>query len=176
VYFDVGSPFFLFYLHCTQKLLKRLNPEVVEIGRSTTTLGNWYATVLPWKPQIAMLVNERTLVPALMPLAPAADLTKRFPGALADILAAHGVPDSFIESEISQMQAIKYARTQNRSIVGIMTQFAYLAEAYRVGDKNNDLIALSLRLAHTPCSPLYKGPVFPDRALKELTGDRGAVA
>ncbi|CAG4904303.1 DUF6933 domain-containing protein [Paraburkholderia gardini] len=166
----------MFYLHCTQKLLKRLNPEVVEIGRSTTTLGNWYATVLPWKPQIAMLVNERTLVPALMPLAPAADLTKRFPGALADILAAHGVPDSFIESEISQMQAIKYARTQNRSIVGIMTQFAYLAEAYRVGDKNNDLIALSLRLAHTPCSPLYKGPVFPDRALKELTGDRDAVA
>ncbi|HVW50896.1 MAG TPA: hypothetical protein VHC91_10965 [Trinickia sp.] len=166
----------MFYLHCTQRLLKRLNPEVVEVGSSTTTLGNWYATVLPWKPQIAMLVNERTLVPVLMPLAPAANLAERFPGALADILAAHGVPDSFIESEVSQMHAMKYARTQNRSVVGIMTQFAYLAEAYRVGDKNDDLIPLSLRLAHTPCSPLYKGEVFPDRALKQLTGDRGAVA
>lgn len=159
----------MLYLYCTQKLLKRLKPEVVEAGCSTTKLGSWYATVLSWRPQIAMLVNERTLVPVLMPLAPAANLAERFPGALADILAAHGVPDSIVESEVSQMQAVKYARTQNRSVVGIMTQFAYLAEAYRVGDRNNDLVALSLRLAHTPCSPLYSGPVFPDRALKELT-------
>ena len=69
---------------------------MVEVGSSTTTLGNWYATVLPWKPQIAMLVNERTLVPVLMPLAPAANLAERFPGALADILAAHGIPDSYV--------------------------------------------------------------------------------
>jgi len=33
-----------------------------------------------------------------------------------DMLAAHSVPDSFIESEVSQMQVIKYVTTQNRSV------------------------------------------------------------
>jgi hypothetical protein len=158
----------MLYLHCTHTLLKRLKPEVVEAGSSTTKLGKWYATVLPWKRQIAMLVNERTLLPVLMPLAPAATMAARFPGALADVLAAHGVSRRFIESEVSQMQVVKYATTQNRSVVGIMTQFAYLADAYRAVDKPNELVALSLELARTPCSPLYKGPVSPDRALKEL--------
>ncbi|AET95045.1 hypothetical protein BYI23_D015350 (plasmid) [Burkholderia sp. YI23] len=160
----------MLYLHCTQKLLNRLKPEAVEVGSSTTKLGSWYATVLPWKRPIVMFVNERTLLPVLMPLAPATNLPTRFPEALAEILAAHGVSHSFIESEVSQMQVVKYARTQNRSVVGIMTQFAYLAEAYRAFHKTNELIALSLKLARTPCSPLYKGAVFPDRALKELTG------
>ncbi len=73
------------------------------------------------------------------------------------------------------MQVVKYARTQNRSVVGIMTQFAYLAETHRVYDKPNELIALSLELARTPCSPLYKGSVSPEGALKELTSG-GAVA
>jgi hypothetical protein len=166
----------MLYLHCTQKLLKRLKPEVIEFGSSTTKLGNWYATVLPWRPQVAMLVNEQTLLPVLIPLAPAANLAVRFPRALIDILAAHGVPRSFIDSEVSEMQVVKYAKTQNRSVVGIMTEFACLAEAYRAHDEPNKLIELSLKLARTPCSPLYKGPVSPERALKALTNDRGAAA
>jgi len=161
----------MLYLHCTQKLLNLLKPEVVDVRSSTTKLGSWYATVLHWRPQIAMLVNERTLFPVLMPLAPATTLAARFPEILAEILTALAVPYPFIESEVSQMQIVKYARTQNRSVVGIMTQFAYLAEGYRTYDKMNELIALSLKLAHTPCSPLYKGPVFPDKALQELTSD-----
>jgi hypothetical protein len=111
------------YLYGIQTLLKRLKPEVIEVGSSTTKPGNWCATVLPWKPQIAMLVNERTLLPVLMPLTPAANLAIRFPGALVDILAAHGYR-ILIESEVSQMQVVKYARTQYRSIVGITTYFA----------------------------------------------------
>jgi len=31
-----------------------------------------------------------------------------------------------------------------------------------------DLLAISAKLAETPCSPLYKGPVSPDKALHEL--------
>ena len=166
----------MLYLYCTHKLLKRLKPDVVEGGSSTAKLGNWYATVLPWRPQVAMLVNEQTLLPVLMPLAPAANLAIRFPGALMDILAAHGVPRWFIDSEVREMQVVKYAKTQNRSVVGIMTAFAHLAEAYRAHDEPTELIALSLKLARTPCSPLYKGAVFPDRALKDLTGDSGAIA
>nr|WP_242538493.1 hypothetical protein [Trinickia acidisoli] len=74
------------------------------------------------------------------------------------------------------MQVVKYAKTQNRSVVGIMTEFAHLAEAYRARDKPTELIELSLKLARTPCSPLYKGPVSPERALKELVCDGGGGA
>ncbi|KWH59744.1 hypothetical protein LGM42_16310 [Burkholderia sp. AU39826] len=170
----------MLYLYCTRKLLERLKPEVAEAGYSTTKLGSWYVTVLSWRPQLAMLVNERTLLPVLMPLAPVATLAARFPGALMDILAAHGVPRPFIVSEVSEMQAVRYTKTQNRSVVGIMTEFTHLAEAYREAcrdlDKPTELIELSLQLARTPCSPLYKGPVSPDRALQALTNDGGTAA
>ncbi|WP_425435061.1 DUF6933 domain-containing protein [Novosphingobium mathurense] len=60
----------MFYLYCTKKLLDRIKPEISLSGRSDTSLGNWYATALFWKPQIALLVSERTLLPLLIPLAP----------------------------------------------------------------------------------------------------------
>ena len=49
-----------------------------------------------------------------------------------------------------------------------MTQFSQFAEGYRGSGEMNDLVALSIRLSRIPCSPLYKGPVFPDKALHEL--------
>ena len=53
-------------LHCTQKLLARIKRPVAPTPPApTTTLGNWYATALLWKPQVALLVNERTLLPVL---------------------------------------------------------------------------------------------------------------
>ena len=59
----------MFHLHCTKKLLDRIKPEIAAAGQSDTALGSWYATALFWKPQVALLVSERTLLPVLMPLA-----------------------------------------------------------------------------------------------------------
>jgi hypothetical protein len=159
----------MYQLHCTKKLLDRIKPSaIVSDSAGTTVLGNWYATVLFWKPQVALLVNEKTLLPVLMPLAPATDLATRFPVHLADVLAAHGVPQQFIDHDLAQMNEVQYAKTSNRSVVGIMNQFTYLAEGYREYLETNDLLALSLRLSETPCSPLYKGAVSPDRALQRV--------
>ena len=33
---------------------------------------------------------------------------------------------------------------------------------------DDDLLAISAKLSETPCSPLYEGPVSPDKALHEL--------
>jgi hypothetical protein len=159
----------MYGLHCTKKLLDRIKPATTLLdGRSGTLLGNWYATVLFWKPQVALLVNEKTLLPVLMPLAPATDLATRFPVHLADVLAAHGVPQQFIDQELAQMNEVQYAKTANRSVVGIMNQFSYLAEGYSEYLETKDLLALSLRLSETPCSPLYKGAISPDRELRRL--------
>ena len=170
----------MFRLHCTKKLLDRIKPEICAPGPSDTALGSWYATVLFWKPQIALLVSEHTLLPVLMPLAPAATLARRFPAQLALVLREHGVSSEFIAQEVCRMDTVKYAKTANRSVVGILNEFVKQAEfwlaayAYEKGD-DDDLLAVSAKLAETPCSPLYKGPVSPDRALHELV-EAGAQA
>ena len=156
----------MYTLHCTKRLLDRIKPSTTAPGgASGPLLGDWYATALFWKPQAVLLVNEKTLLPVLMPLAPATDLSTRFPDHLAGVLTAHGIPQKFIDLEIAQMNEVQYAKTSNRSVVGIMNQFSYLAEGYREYLETKDLLALSLRLSETPCSPLYKGATSPDREL-----------
>ncbi len=158
----------MFNLHCTKKLLDRIKPELQAPRAGTTRLGNWYATALFWKPQVALVVNERTLLPVFLPLAPAATLAQRFPIALREVLRALDMPAEFIDSEISGMGEVVYAKTANRSVLGVMNEFVYLAEGYRDQDGSVDPVGLSLRLAGTPCGPLYKGAVFPDKAVREL--------
>jgi hypothetical protein len=163
----------MFTLHCTKKLLDRIGPEIDLPCHPSTRLGNWYATALFWKPQMALMVNERTLLPVMLPLAPAASLAKRFPSALEGLLTALSLPARFIEPEIGSMADVRYAKTANRSVLGVMNEFAFLAEGYR--DRNGliDPLALSLELAQTPCGPLYKGAVFPERAVRELVEGGG---
>lgn len=91
-----------------------------------------------------------------------------FPDYLAGVLAAHGVPQKFIDHELAQMNEVQYVKTSNRSVVDIMNQFSYLAEGFREYLETKDLLALSLRLSETPCSPLYKSVVSPDRELELL--------
>jgi hypothetical protein len=154
-----------FTVHATRKLLDRVKPPVLRsVTDPTPQLGNWYATVLFWKPQVALFVNERTLLPMLTPLAPAATLLDRFPRALAEVLHAHRLADAFVRSEIAALVDGSYARTENRSVVGIMNEFSYLARVHR-DDYADDLLALSVVLSRTPCSPLYKRHVSPDREL-----------
>ena len=74
----------------------------------------------------------------------------------------------FIDSEISGMSEVVYAKTANRSVLGVMNEFVFLADGYRDQDGSVNPVALSLKLAGTPCGPLYKGAVFPDKALREL--------
>lgn len=47
-----------------------------------------------------------------------------------------------------------------------MNDFAYLADVYRHSDPGISLADLGMRLAETPCSPLYRRHVRPDRELE----------
>jgi hypothetical protein len=49
--------------------------------------------------------------------------------------------------------------------VGVMTEFARLAQIHHDADPTMDLVALAVRLAATPCGPLYDRNVSPDREL-----------
>ena len=160
-------------VRATRKLLQRLGPLTADVPASTTLLGDWYATYLPWRPrQVALLVSERTLLPLLMPLAPAGTLLDRFPDQLAVLLAAHGVPARVIAAEVAATRDAHLATTASRSVVGSMNEFAFLAEAHRAERPNTDLLELSLTLSRTPCSPLYTRHVSPDRELAALAGQQ----
>jgi hypothetical protein len=66
------------------------------------------------------------------------------------------------------MRDCRIAGTANRSVVGIMNEFARLAAIYRDDDPRQDLLDLAARLATTPCSPLYRKNISPDRELAAL--------
>jgi hypothetical protein len=156
-------------VRATKKLLDRIGPPSRDEGEhSTTLMGQWYATAMFWKPQVALFVSEPTLLPVLMPLAPAATLLARFPQQLAAVLAAHGTPGAVIDEEQRQMRDRRLAKTSNRSVIGIMNEFTLLAQAYRGDTPAPDLLALAVRLAATPCGPLYSKHVSPDRELAAL--------
>jgi hypothetical protein len=159
----------VFVVHGTKKFRDRVKaPAANAEDRSTTALGDWYATVLFWKPQVALFVNEPTLLPVLMPFAPAATVLERFAVSLEAVLGSHSLSPDFIADEIDAMNEHRLTKTFNRGVVGIINEFSFLADAWRSPDRGDDLVTLSLRLARTPCGPLYKRNVSPDRELAAL--------
>jgi hypothetical protein len=165
----------MFVLRATKKLLDRVKPPVIDpTPVSDGVMSNWYATALFWRPQLALFVHQETLLPVLVPLAPASSLAERFPAHLATVLKALDVDAGFIDAQVAAMSKVQYAKTSNRSVLGIMNQFSFLAEGYRDYSETNDLLELSLKLANTPCSPLYKRETFPDKELHRWIKEHAA--
>ena len=124
-------------VRATKRLLQRLPASRQQDGeRSTTVLGDWYATALFWKPQqVVLLVNEATLLPAFMPLAPAASLPARIGEQIAATLATsprHPTPSS--KASYVKCATAGSTPTASRSIIGIMNEFTRLAEHHRSAD------------------------------------------
>ena len=156
-------------VHGTRKFLDRVGrPNAAPDDAPTTSLGSWYATLLFWRPQVALFVNETTLLPVLVPLAPASSVLARFPTAVEAVFGRHGLAQPFIEAEIEQMAERRLATTMNRSVVGIMNEFTHLGEVFREKTAPLDLVALSIRLAEVPCGPLYSRHISLDRELKAI--------
>lgn len=149
-------------VHGTKKFLERVGgPTAAPDGYPTTWLGSWYASVLFWRPQVALFVNEETLLPLLLPLAPAKSVTDRLVPGIAALLGAHGVARRFVDAQLREMGGVRLAKTSNRSVLGVMNEFAYLAGVYRQDAESVDLLPLSLKLAEPPSSPLYKRHITP---------------
>lgn len=160
----------------TKKFLDRVGPPEPGEHVASGVLGDWYANALFWRPQTALFVNERSLLPVLFPLAPAATVLDRFPAAFARVAAAIGVDRFVLAAELATMQTHTLAKTASRQVLGVMNDFVQLAEDHRQQHDEVDLVDLSLWLAAVPCSRRYKSHVSPDRALQALLsrpGDTG---
>jgi hypothetical protein len=118
---------------------------------------------------VALLVNERTSLPVLTPLAPAHTLIQRFPAELAMVLRAHGVQADFIAAEVAAMSECVTAKTSNRSVLGIVKEFVFEAEVRRDYHEDNDLLSLAMKLSRTRRA-VRSGTTSPDRLLRGLLG------
>jgi uncharacterized protein DUF6933 len=159
----------MFTVHATRKLLDQVKqPAVKSPPDRTTALGNWYATAILWNPQVALFVNEETLLPVLMPLAPATTLMDRFPEALLQVLLANQIDRRFVAAEIAEVHEGVYAKTASRSLLGIMNEFTHESRLIYERLGTGGLLQIGLVLAGTPCSPLFKSHSFPDLELQAL--------
>lgn len=162
----------MYTVHATKKLLTRVKvPFAATVETPTTSLGNWYATAMFWRPQVALFVNERTLLPVLVPLAPAAMLLERFAEGLRVMLESLGASPLFIAEEQWAMSEGSFAKTANRQVLGVMNRFEF--ELGYVRERHDaDLLQLSLWQADTLAGPLRGGTRTPKEELFSLIGQK----
>jgi hypothetical protein len=162
----------VFSIQAMRKLLDRVKqPVEPPVSVPTTALGDWYAKVLFWRPHVVLLVNERTLFPILMPLAPANTLMGRLSGAVWQHLVAHGTPLDFIEAEMAAMSDGRFAKATNRSVVGSLNDLSRMADIHWSEGKFDDLTKLALFLTDKPCGPLFERHVSPNFELDALVAN-----
>jgi hypothetical protein len=160
-------------LRCTKKLLGRLKipePRDAPPAESTTAallLGDWYATLVFARPKrLVLFVSERSRLAVVMEAAPLTSLTARFVPALGEVLQAIGVPAAAIAREEVQMSSFSFGPTQNRSVVGTMTEYVKMLEVLDDDPEAQTLLDKSLFLNRIICSPLQWR--HPDEVTREL--------
>ena len=144
-------------LRCTQKLLARLKrAEVPADVASTTRLGDWYGNILQiGRRQHLLFISERSRLPVVIPIREAKRLEAVFPDAVCDVLAAAGISAEDIADERSRMSEISFGRTNNRSLLGTLNDFAFIAQHGNANRDEPESPEDPMRfLAQTPILPL----------------------
>lgn len=140
-------------LRCTQKLLARLKcPAIESPGLSSTRLGDWYGNELRLgRQQFLMFVSGRTRLAVIVPARDAHRLCAVLPAAVCNRLAALGVPANLIDQERRYMVDVVFARTNNRSVLGTMNDYAFMAQtSLERGATPETVEELMAFLARTP--------------------------
>ena len=116
----------MYTLRCTRKLLTRIDERPSsEVVTATTALGDWYANLLYLRPQqLVLAMNERTLVCALVPAAPAATVVDRVRVEVSGLLSDIGVPAAAVDAELAAMGECAIGATASRAVLGCMKDAA----------------------------------------------------
>ena len=118
-------------LRCTQKLLVRLK-QVGDLRpvESTTRLGDWYGNILRiGRRQHLLFISERSRLPVVIPIHEAKRLGAVFPDAVCERLSIVGVAAADIADERMRMSELAFGRTRNRSLLGTLNDFAFMAQS-----------------------------------------------
>lgn len=118
-------------LRATRKVLRYLSEKPDSAQPPDTGLGDWYVDrlVVDRKP-LLLLVNSLSLLSILKP----ARNVKALPGLLPDLVAERlhrlGVDPHLIDQEVEAMDPVQVGKTADRSVVGIMVDFAKMIPHY----------------------------------------------
>jgi hypothetical protein len=118
-------------LRCTQKLLVRSKQtgDLASVA-STTRLGDWYGNIFRiGRRQHLLFISERSRLPVVLSIGEAKRLGAVFPDAVCERLAIVGIAAADIADERARMSEIAFGRTRNRSLLGTLNDFAFMAQA-----------------------------------------------
>lgn len=168
-------------LRATQKLAKVLPPSEGRTGESDTALGDWYVNRLTVDRQpLLLLVSARSLLAILTPGRDVRQLPQRLATLVVARLKRLGIAASLIAAEKAAMDPVVVAKTKDRSVVGIMVDYARMIPDYLPvgGWDATKLPFVEAKLQENPCHA--GGPtasvVFPDRATPSLLSSRWHAA
>lgn len=140
---------------------------------SDTALGDWYVNRLVVDRQpLLLLVSALSLLPIVLPARDVRTLPDRLGDVVRGRLRRLGVAAKVIDAEITAMTPVTVAPTVNRSVVGIMVDFAKAIPSY-LPERAWDATALpyvEAHLAETPChaSRRFEEVIFPEQKAPEL--------
>jgi hypothetical protein len=144
-------------LRCTQKLLVRLKQTGdLPAVESTTRLGDWYGNIFRiGRRQHLLFISERSRLPVVLPISEAKRLGTVLPDAVCERLAISGVDAADIADERARMAEIAFGRTRNRSLLGTLNDFAFMAQQGNANRNEPESPDELMRfLAQTPILPL----------------------
>ena len=164
-------------LRATRKLLARLPATESPRTESDTALGDWYVKrfVVDRQP-LLLLLSSRALLPVLVPAREVRQLPSQLPTVIAARLRRLGVDDAVIAAEVDAMAPVLTAPTVDRSVLGVMVDFAKVVPLNLEIDgwDENTLPDVEARLAQTPCyaSKHSEEVVWPERDAPTLLHSR----
>jgi hypothetical protein len=144
-------------LRCTQKLRARLKQaQNLPAVESTTRLGDWYGNILQLgRRQHLLFISERSRLPVVIPIREGKRLVEVFPAAVCEVLGHVGVAAADIDEERARMSEIAFGRTRNRSLLGTLNDFAFMAQVGSARRSEPETPEEMMRfLAQTPILPL----------------------
>lgn len=160
-------------LRATQKLRASLPESVEADAASDTALGDWYVNrfTVDRKP-LLILISSRSLLPILTPARKVRALPARLPGLVGDRLRRLGVSGRLVEAEVSAMTPVHIGKTVDRSVLGILVDFAKAVRFdLEPGAWSESSLRLAeSRLAETPCyaGRRFEDVVFPRKKTRDL--------
>ena len=146
------------------------------IAISDTALGDWYVNRLVVDRQpLLLLVSSASLLPIVVRARDVRALPRHIGDMVAHRLARLGVAGSLVDAERRAMTPVHTGATVDRSVLGIMVDFAKSVPYYlEAGWDDSALAVVEDRLAETPCHSGKPSElvVFPDQKAPELLAAR----
>jgi len=153
--------------------LRSLLPTAAVSTQSDTALGDWYVNrIVVARQPLLLMVSSASLLPMLLPARDVRSLPGRLGALVTSRLRRCGIEAPAIFSEQQAMHPVAVAPTVDRSVLGIMVDFAKAIPYYLEPGREaaEALEVVEDRLADTPCHAALSRDrvIFPNLKAPEL--------